>query len=130
MSSDAKELIESYLEAQGIANKAAEEGELPWGNDFEAWLEPRRQKDVADAFREYARQAIAADRATRPTADPTCYLVRCEGEPQTSPYISREVAEAIAKRKGGFVVPLYEECRPTAHTAGARLQQDGDPALR
>jgi hypothetical protein len=34
---------------------------LPWGDDFEAWLEPRRQKDVAEAFREYGRACIASN---------------------------------------------------------------------
>lgn len=76
---DAKELVESYLEAQGImpatANKAAEEGELP------ALPEPEKKvtegpgyKFTSVAFsdkhmREYALQAIAADRASRQVAN-------------------------------------------------------------
>jgi hypothetical protein len=38
---------------------------VPWGDDFEAWLEPRRQKDVREAFHQYARDAVAADRQAR-----------------------------------------------------------------
>jgi len=44
---------------------------LPWGDDFEAWLEPRRQKDVAAAMHDYARAAIALHIASQPTGDLT-----------------------------------------------------------
>jgi len=44
---------------------------LPWGDDFEAWLEPLRQKDVASAMHDYARAAIASNIASQPTGDLT-----------------------------------------------------------
>ncbi|MEH6434341.1 hypothetical protein [Massilia sp. DD77] len=45
---------------------------LPWGDDFEAWLEPRRQKDVAQAFHDYAREygkACASAASAQPVTD-------------------------------------------------------------
>jgi hypothetical protein len=47
---------------------------LPWGDDFEAWLEPRRQKDVAAAMHDYARAAIAAHLARQAQAEPVAWL--------------------------------------------------------
>jgi len=54
---------------------------LPWGDDFEAWLEPRRQKDVAAAMHDYARAAIALHIASQPTGDLTDESAPCsEGQ--------------------------------------------------
>jgi hypothetical protein len=39
--------------------------ELPWGDDFEAWLEVRTGHEVRTEIRQYARDAIAADRRAR-----------------------------------------------------------------
>ena len=38
---------------------------LPWGDDFEAWLEVRNEHEVAQAVHEYAKRAVEADRAAR-----------------------------------------------------------------
>lgn len=35
---------------------------LPWGDDFEAWLEVRNEHEVAQAVHEYAKRAVEAER--------------------------------------------------------------------
>jgi hypothetical protein len=43
--------------------------ELPWGDDFEAWLEVRTGHEVRTEIRQYVQAAIAADRRAREVID-------------------------------------------------------------